>query len=278
MQTKRKRTRGGGSGDARRGARHARPRGKRLRETDGRVHQVPAVPLDQPSGIPLPALRNDGGEVVLGTKKVTITGKTVLQGGVTEPGEDEFGKMFAAKNGITLSKTPQTVPGGLLGIVPPESSPPLVKLLSAFFFENALTGVNSTLELAKTGKRHPGLGEPPRRRSRRGAGNAGEAAPGKSLPGQKLLRRLLHLADPLQTHRRLHQPAAAQQTDPRQRRRTGTARRRLGPSPQQTPNSSTTHGLRQRRVAAEGFSPSSSIRSSTARSGCLQPPGKTPRS
>jgi hypothetical protein len=91
-----------------------------------------------------------GGEVVLGTKKVTISGKTVLQGGVTEQGEDEFGKMIAAKNGITLSKTPQSVPGGLLGIVPPESSPPLVKLLSKFFFENALTGVNSTLELAKT--------------------------------------------------------------------------------------------------------------------------------
>jgi hypothetical protein len=41
------------------------------------------------------------------------------------------------------------VPGGLLGIVPPESSPPLVKLLSKFFFENKITGVNATLELAK---------------------------------------------------------------------------------------------------------------------------------
>lgn len=91
----------------------------------------------------------EGGEVVLGNKTVAISGKTILQGGITKPVET-FGKMVAAKNGITLSKTPQAVPGGLLGIVPPASSPPLVKALSAFFFENALTGVNSTLELAKT--------------------------------------------------------------------------------------------------------------------------------
>lgn len=92
----------------------------------------------------------EGGQVVLGTKTVTIAGKTILQGGVTEAGEDGFGKLVASKDGITLSKTPQAVPGGLLGIVPPEKSPPLVKALSKFFFENALTGVNSTLELAKT--------------------------------------------------------------------------------------------------------------------------------
>lgn len=95
-----------------------------------------------------------GGEVVLGTKKVTIEKEVVLQGGYTEPAEEGaeagFAKFFAATNGITLSKAPQSVPGGLLGIVPPESSPPLVKALSKFFFENALTGVNSTLELANT--------------------------------------------------------------------------------------------------------------------------------
>ena len=89
-----------------------------------------------------------GGEVVLGNKKVPIVNPVTLQGGLSAPtaGNRTF---FAATNGITLSKTPQPVPGGLLGIVPPEKSPPLVKLLSKFFFENALTGVNSTLELAK---------------------------------------------------------------------------------------------------------------------------------
>jgi hypothetical protein len=92
-----------------------------------------------------------GGEVVLGTKKVTLEKPVTIQGGYTEPNEAEGGyaKFFAASNGITISKASQNVPGGLLGIVPPEKSPALVKLLSAFFFENALTGVTSTLELAK---------------------------------------------------------------------------------------------------------------------------------
>jgi hypothetical protein len=91
-----------------------------------------------------------GGEVVLGNKKVPIEKQVVLQGGYGPVGEDEFAtKFFASKDGITLSKAPQSVPGGLLGIVPDASSPALVKALIKFFFENKLTGVNSTLELAK---------------------------------------------------------------------------------------------------------------------------------
>lgn len=89
-----------------------------------------------------------GGEVVLGNKKVPIVNPVTLQGGLSKV-SNGFRSMFAATNGQTLSKTPQPVPGGLLGIVPPEDSPWLVKRLSAFFFENGLTGVNSTLELAK---------------------------------------------------------------------------------------------------------------------------------
>lgn len=93
----------------------------------------------------------NGGEVVLGNKTVPIVNKVTLQGGYTFPSEvTSFAKLIAAKNGITLSKTPQPVPGGLAGIVPDASSPPLVKALIKFFFENSLTGVNSTLELAKT--------------------------------------------------------------------------------------------------------------------------------
>lgn len=95
-----------------------------------------------------------GGEVVLGTKKVTIEKEVTLQGGYTEPAEsgpeEGFAKFFAATNGITLSKAAQNVPGGLLGIVPEEKSPALVKLLIKFFFENKLTGVTSTLELANS--------------------------------------------------------------------------------------------------------------------------------
>ena len=50
----------------------------------------------------------------------------VLQGGRLKQVEGLRG-FFAATNGITLSKAPQNVPGGLLGIVPDASSPFLVK-------------------------------------------------------------------------------------------------------------------------------------------------------
>lgn len=90
----------------------------------------------------------EGGEVVLGNKKVPIVNPVVLQGGLSKPSSG-VRTMYAATNGETLSKTREPVPGGLLGIVPPEGSSWLVRRLSAFFFENSLTGVNATLELAK---------------------------------------------------------------------------------------------------------------------------------
>jgi hypothetical protein len=92
-----------------------------------------------------------GGKIILGKKETPITEPVTLQGGYSATNKEKkrISKFFAATNGITLSKTPQNVPGGLLGIVPPESSPPLVKLLSKFFFENTLTAVHATLELAK---------------------------------------------------------------------------------------------------------------------------------
>lgn len=91
----------------------------------------------------------EGGEVDLGSKKVPIVNDVTLQGGYGPPVEG-FSKLTAPTNGVTLSKTPQPVPGGLAGIVPSANSPWLVKRLIAFFFENSLTGVNSVLELAGT--------------------------------------------------------------------------------------------------------------------------------
>lgn len=91
------------------------------------------------------------GEVVLGSKKVPIVNPVTLQGAYGEIGEDEFATtFFAAKNGITLSKTPQPVPGGLAGLVNcKEISNFLLRVSCEVTFENGLTGLNSTLELAK---------------------------------------------------------------------------------------------------------------------------------
>jgi hypothetical protein len=91
----------------------------------------------------------ESGEVVLGSKKVPIVNPVTLQGGVTAVSEG-VGKLVAATNGVTLSKTPQPVPGGLAGIVNcKEISEPFLKFACELTFENGLTGLNSTLELAK---------------------------------------------------------------------------------------------------------------------------------
>lgn len=88
--------------------------------------------------------------MVLGSKKVPITNSVTLQGGYTRPNSEEggFSKFIPATSGDSLSKTPQPVPGGLVGLVPPEGSPPLVKSALALALENGFTGVNSTLEIA----------------------------------------------------------------------------------------------------------------------------------
>ncbi len=92
----------------------------------------------------------ESGEVKLGNKSVPIEKPVLLQGGISEPNPTtKFSKFFEPTNKITLAKVQQNVPGGLAGIVPEASSPPLVKALIKFFFENKITGLTSTLELAK---------------------------------------------------------------------------------------------------------------------------------
>jgi hypothetical protein len=96
----------------------------------------------------------NSGEVVLGSKKVPIVNPVTLQGAYAEPVEEKEGAEFypflAATNGITLSKTPQPVPGGLAGIVNCKAiSEPFLRFSCELTFENGLTGLNSTLELAK---------------------------------------------------------------------------------------------------------------------------------
>jgi hypothetical protein len=91
------------------------------------------------------------GEVVLGSKKVPIVNPVTLQGGVGAAGEDTFGNFFEASNGVTLSKTPQPVPGGLAGIVNcKEIKDFFLRISCEVTFENGVTGLNSTLELAKS--------------------------------------------------------------------------------------------------------------------------------
>jgi hypothetical protein len=97
------------------------------------------------------AATTTGGTVVLGSKKVPIVNPVLLQGGYGPVGEDEFAEgFFAAKNGITLAKVPQPVPGGLAGIVNCKEIKNIILRISCeLTFENGVTGLNSILELAK---------------------------------------------------------------------------------------------------------------------------------
>lgn len=56
------------------------------------------------------------GEFVVGNKKVPITKPITLQGGLKVNPETGVATFVEAADGNTLSKTPQKVPGGLIGI------------------------------------------------------------------------------------------------------------------------------------------------------------------
>lgn len=90
-----------------------------------------------------------GGEVVIGSKTVPIVNPVTLQGGLTKPAAG-FRSLVAATNGETLSKTAQPVPGGLAGLVKcNEIDNFIIRIGCEAVFENGLTGLDATLELAK---------------------------------------------------------------------------------------------------------------------------------
>jgi hypothetical protein len=92
------------------------------------------------------------GSIVLGTKTTPITNPTTLQGGysATNPEKHRISTFFGATNGVTLSKTPQPVPGGLAGLINcKEIENLLVRAACELALEGPLTGVNATLELAR---------------------------------------------------------------------------------------------------------------------------------
>jgi hypothetical protein len=76
-------------------------------------------PLSNPNVVGCLAAKTESGEFVIGTHKtrVPIEKTITLQGGFEQEVEAEFRLPFVeAADGNTLSKTPQNVPGGLLGI------------------------------------------------------------------------------------------------------------------------------------------------------------------
>lgn len=90
----------------------------------------------------------ESGEFVIGKEKVPLAKPQILQAGIEffASGEE---KIVAAEDGNTLPKTPQKVPGGLAGLVKcNEISDFFERLACEITFENGVTGVNATTELA----------------------------------------------------------------------------------------------------------------------------------
>jgi hypothetical protein len=112
-----------------------------------------SCPLSNPSTSYCIFAQTESGEFIVGNETVPIKNTITLQGGfhVIENEELEIiGYQFiGAENGETLSKTPQSVPGGLAGLVKCyEISNFFERVACEVIFENGLTGVTATTELA----------------------------------------------------------------------------------------------------------------------------------
>jgi hypothetical protein len=89
---------------------------------------------------------SNGGNFLIGKKNVPLKNPVTLQGGYEGAGEEV--KFYGAEEGNTLSKTPQSVPGGLLGIVAPTWWPKSIQNWFNEQISKGFTGVNATVELA----------------------------------------------------------------------------------------------------------------------------------
>jgi hypothetical protein len=114
----------------------------------GELTDMGECPLSHPALIFCVFSESTGGFFQIGKKTVPLKNPVVLQGGI-EVNEAETEIVFVgAENGETLSKTPQTVPGGLLGIEAPKSWPLILQILFNETINKGLTGVTATVELA----------------------------------------------------------------------------------------------------------------------------------
>lgn len=113
----------------------------------GEFAQFDECPLSQPTLVFCVFSESDGGFFQVGTKTVPLENPVVLQGGLAF--DEEVNSIFiGAENGETLVKTPQPVPGGLLGIEAPKWWPIWLQSWFNNKINEGFTGVNATVEVA----------------------------------------------------------------------------------------------------------------------------------
>lgn len=86
------------------------------------------------------------GQFSIGSTEVPITKAITIQGGLVEQEEGNL-RLIGATDGKTLSKAPQTVPGGLFKIIAPSFFPEPLKKIFNEFIDKGITGVTAQTEL-----------------------------------------------------------------------------------------------------------------------------------
>ncbi|HEX5705593.1 MAG TPA: hypothetical protein VFX97_20495 [Pyrinomonadaceae bacterium] len=112
----------------------------------GEFKEFGECPLNNPAVENCVFSVTNGGSVQIGSKNVPLKNPVTLQGGFF--GEGQEVTFVGAENGVTLSKTPQPVPGGLLGITAPTWWPKFIQNWFNNLINEGFTGVNATVELA----------------------------------------------------------------------------------------------------------------------------------
>lgn len=90
------------------------------------------------------------GEFKIKSTEVPITKTITLQGGIIDNEATEKETFVNASGAETLSKTPETVPGGLLKIVAPKGWPEFLQNFFNEIINKSATGVTATTELEGT--------------------------------------------------------------------------------------------------------------------------------
>jgi hypothetical protein len=105
-------------------------------------------PVTNPVVVTCLFAQTTSGEFKIGSTTVPLTKTITLQSGLRQLESETLDlELVGATDGNTLSKTPQTVPGGLLKIVAPEFFPLLLQNIFNEFINKGITGVTATTEL-----------------------------------------------------------------------------------------------------------------------------------
>lgn len=118
----------------------------------GEYAKFAQCPVNNPSAMACLYAQSTSGEFKISKTAVPLSKTITLQGGLTEVNSEGFSTILPALNGETISKTSQTVPGGLFKIIAPSFLPGFLQELFNEYINKGITGVTATTELAGTAR------------------------------------------------------------------------------------------------------------------------------